>query len=249
MNQPCFANFPKFAEQTAYANPENPTETNFQSWKGPGQTLFTMLGARPEIGAHFNNTMAVYSASKAPWVDVYPSDSIISAARPGAPLVVDVGGGTGHDLEKFRAKHPGLPHGSLILQDLPEVVKTTKVQFPILAQPHDFFTPEPIKGAYVYYLHLVLHDWPDIKAVEILKQLTGSLERGYSRILLHECLIIPEKAHPRTTLSDLVMMMSFSAVERTEQMWQDVVSKAGLQITKIWTIPESVESVIEIELP
>lgn len=249
MNQPCFANYPKFAAETKYENPTDPAFSNFQSWKGKDQTLFTMLGAKPEIGVHFNNTMGVYAGVKTAWVDVYPSDSIVAAAKPDTPLVVDVGGGIGHDLEKFRAKHPDVANGSLVLQDLPNVVATAQLKAPATAQAYDFFTPEPIKSARAYYLHCVLHDWPDVKAVEILKNLSASMEKNYSRILLHENVITPEHAHPRASLSDIVMMMSFSAVERTEEMWHELVSQAGLKISKIWTAPESVESIIEIELP
>ena len=61
-------------------------------------------------------------------------------------LLVDVGGGMGHDLEELKAKHPELK-GRLVLQDRPEVIN--KIEGPIPAiEPtvHDFFTPQPVKG-------------------------------------------------------------------------------------------------------
>lgn len=63
-----------------------------------------------------------------------------------SPLLVDIGGGTGHDVTEFKNKHPALP-GRLIVQDLPgtvqQVASTTQgIEF----MSHDFFTPQPIKG-------------------------------------------------------------------------------------------------------
>lgn len=255
--EPCFANFPRFAQATAYQNPIDAVATNFASWKGKDQTLFTALRADPDLAMHFNNAMTVYAAVRPSWTNIYPTDEIVAAGTASGSdssssprkLVVDVGGGLGHDLEKFRAKHPDVPQGSLMLQDQPAVVEKAKVVSPCVAQAYDFFTPEPVKGARAYYVHNILHDWPDDKAVDILRNVASAMEKGYSRILLHEIVIEDQNAHPRATLSDLLMMMIFSAGERSEREWRSIISRAGLKITKIWCIPESVESVIEIELP
>jgi hypothetical protein len=61
-------------------------------------------------------------------------------------LLVDIGGGSGHDLMDFHAKHPYVK-GGLILQDLPEVVESVK-DMPACMEVmvHDFFTPQPIIG-------------------------------------------------------------------------------------------------------
>jgi hypothetical protein len=61
-------------------------------------------------------------------------------------MLVDIGGGSGHDLLEFHAKHPSVK-GRLILQDLPEVVESVKDMPDCMeAMAHDFFTPQPIKG-------------------------------------------------------------------------------------------------------
>jgi len=36
---------------------------------------------------------------------------------------------------------------------------------------HDFFEPQPIQGARVYFVRVVLHDWDDDHAIKILKNL------------------------------------------------------------------------------
>lgn len=70
----------------------------------------------------------------------------ISDLDGSSPLLVDVGGGIGHDVEEFRKKHPGLP-GRLIVQDLPETIQqASKASHRIELMAHDFFTPQPIHG-------------------------------------------------------------------------------------------------------
>lgn len=36
---------------------------------------------------------------------------------------------------------------------------------------HDFLTPQPIKNARVYFMCMIMHDWPDSTCIQILKQL------------------------------------------------------------------------------
>jgi hypothetical protein len=74
--------------------------------------------------------------------------------------LVDVGGGMGQTLEDFRVHVPEYT-GDLVLQDLPEVVEAARMQglhARISLQAHDFFTPQPVKGARAYFMRSVLHD-------------------------------------------------------------------------------------------
>jgi hypothetical protein len=59
-------------------------------------------------------------------------------------LLVDVGGNQGHDLVRFRKKHPQAP-GRLILQDLPAVV-AGHTDETIEAMAYSFLDPQPVKG-------------------------------------------------------------------------------------------------------
>ncbi|KAI0972401.1 O-methyltransferase-domain-containing protein [Xylaria arbuscula] len=111
-----------------------------------------------------------------PWPEVYDTNKLITGARLDRPLVVDVGGSKGHDLEKFHQKHPDIPQGTLVLQDLPEVLNSLTVDPAISICPHDSFASQPIKGAGAYYFHLVLHDWPDDRAAEILGNTADAME-------------------------------------------------------------------------
>lgn len=65
-----------------------------------------------------------------------------------AVLMVDVGGGMGHDLKEFQNKHPQIP-GRLILQDRAEIIEKFEKAEGIEPMIHDFYTTQPIKGTYI----------------------------------------------------------------------------------------------------
>ena len=91
----------------------------------------------------------------------------------------------------------------------------------------------------------VLHDWSDEKAVDILRNTATSMEKGYSRILIHE-IVVDEEPSSLVTSPDLHMMMVNSAFERTERDWVRITQGADLQLTKLWKIPWPRESIIGV---
>ena len=93
--------------------------------------------------------MSGYRQGKSSWCDegFYPlTERIGQGLDPERPLLVDVGGGLGHDLLELRTKHPELS-GRLILQDQADVIKQVgDSEKRIELVVHDFFTPQPVKG-------------------------------------------------------------------------------------------------------
>ncbi|KAF6797561.1 sterigmatocystin 8-o-methyltransferase [Colletotrichum sojae] len=211
--------------------------------------FFEYVGSNPLLTADFNDAMEGNSRGNlTDWVDVYPTKNLLEGARPGRPLVVDVGGGKGHDLVKFHVRHPEIAPGSLILQDLPIILKGADVNPVITVQEYDFFTPQPVKGARAYFMHGVLHDWPEPKAMEILQVVTKAMEKGYSKLLIHENMINERGAVARVTSLDILMMGGMAAAERTEGQWRSMVEGAGLKVVKIWRGMDMGECIIEAEL-
>jgi hypothetical protein len=83
------------------------------------------------------------------------------------------------------------------VQDLPIVIESLKpgdLPEGIEAQAHDFFKPQPVKGANAYYLAAVLHDWPDKQALQILGQIREAM-RKKSVVLINEN-ALPERGVP-----------------------------------------------------
>lgn len=253
LNNPMFRALPAYLKHNGFRNPTNPNDCNFQFWQGDkGADFFRYVGNT--LQGDFNNAMECHSKyNLTPWTDVYPTDTVVAAARAGSPLVVDVGGGKGHDLQKFLARHPEACQaaGSLVLQDRDDILKGVEAELDtpaIKVHPHDFFTEQPVKGAKVYFMHNVLHDWSDDQALDILRKLAVGMEKGYSKLLIHESLVSNIKPLSRVTVSDLTMMACLGAAERTEEQWRELVAAVPLKLVKIWRPPQSVESIIEVEV-
>ncbi|KAK8140156.1 hypothetical protein PG984_000222 [Apiospora sp. TS-2023a] len=231
---------------------------SFQHLRG-GTAFFDYIGAQPssvDMSREFNDAMEYQSRTFfGPWVDIYPTETIVASARAGRALVVDIGGGKGHDLDKFQLRHQDdeklSEAGVLVLQDLPDVaekVATLNLDPAITVQPHDFFTPQPVRGARAYYLHKILHDWDDGQSVQILTHIAGAMEKGYSRLLIHEYVLGDRNPHRHVTTLDLTMMACLGSKERTEAEYAELLGRAGLKLRKVWRLPQAPDGVIEAEL-
>jgi len=117
----------------------------------------------------------------------------------------------------------------------------------------DFFTPQATAGD-VYMLKMILHDWPDKYALQILTPLVPHLRNG-SRLLLCEVVAPPPEAPLPPTLrriltcSDLQMLLAFNSLERTAEHWKTLVKRLdpGLDVVSISDIPGSIHNFIEVK--
>ncbi|KAH8691903.1 putative hydroxyindole O-methyltransferase [Talaromyces proteolyticus] len=258
---PCMANgamraiykLPEYFKKVGYVNPNDPTDGPFQYAYNTSKHWFVWSTQYPSLFRQFNNHMSAYHQGRPSWMDAdfFPVHSVLTAgARRDADSVflVDVGGGLGHDLMEFSQKHPSTP-GRLILQDKRDVIAQIQGGLgEIEAMAHNFFTKQPIQGARAYYLHSVLHDWPDNECIRILSCIAGSMEPGYSKLLINENIVPDQGADWQITGLDLMLMTLVSARERREGEWRQLLAQAGFQIVHIWTYSAGVESLIECEL-
>ncbi|KAJ5361876.1 hypothetical protein N7541_002720 [Penicillium brevicompactum] len=218
----------------------------FQIAHGTELSAFQWFAATPPYMDYFNSFMAAYRAGKRDWFEkgFYPVfENLLSGFQDGM-LLVDVGGGRGHDLEAFLNVYGG----RVILQDQPGVIADVSADRKFEAQAHDFFTPQPVVGARAYYLHSVLHNWSDDESVEILKNLIPALKEGYSKVLINEIVVDEERPVLAATSMDMMMLAFFGVRERTKSHWNDIIERAGLRIVGIYAYPGVAESLIEVEL-
>jgi O-methyltransferase domain len=247
--EPCFQGLPTFLAQTSYKDPSDPTHGPSQHGHNTTKSFFEVLASTPRLGNAFNNFMGMYGAVRPRWTDYYPVLERLSpptSSNSDSVLLVDVGGGLGHDLLEFGQKFPDMP-GKLILQDQPAVLSTISSPLPprITATAHDFFTPQPVKHARGYYMHLIMHDWPDDRATVILKHIRDAMKPGYSKLLICEN-VVPDVGAPwQMTSLDWVMMAMLANRERREGQWKALLGGAGLKITGIWRKDEGSESLVE----
>ncbi|PWY64783.1 S-adenosyl-L-methionine-dependent methyltransferase [Aspergillus sclerotioniger CBS 115572] len=243
---------PKFLQQTNYRNPTNNHHSPFQLGIHTTHTFFEALADNPVLSAQFNNHMSIYHKGRTSWMDpgFYPVDQLQGDCPLGKEdiFLVDVGGGKGHDLNELCTKWPTIP-GRLILQDLPAVIaEATDLHPSIECMAHDFFTEQPVKGARAYFLHSILHDWPDDDCLQILAPLKAAMVPGVSRLLINENVVTDHKAPWYVTSLDLILMADFAGTERTEAQWRGLLTEAGFRVVKIWTADRWSESLIECEV-
>ena len=105
-----------------------------------------------------------------------------------------------------------------------------------------------ILGAKVYYLHNVLHDWPEEKALKILQNLVPVMERGYSVLLVHDTIVTECQPDPMVCSLDITMMVKYSAQERTASTWRSMSEFVGLKLSNVYSKPGNRESVMEFVL-
>lgn len=187
-------------------------------------------------GPHFNDHMSGYRQGRPPWCgpNFFPvQERLIKGANKDAEsaFVVDIGGSVGHDMVQFHQLNPGHP-GKLVLQDLPVVTGQLPKSLGKSVTPmaYNFLDEQPVKGARAYYMHSVLHDWPDEVCTQILGRIAEVMKPGYSKILVNENVIPTRKAYWEATALGMVMLAGFSAKERTEADWFHFVEKlAGLR--------------------
>jgi O-methyltransferase/methyltransferase family protein/WG repeat protein len=157
--------------------------------------------------------------------------------------ILDVGGSQGtllyHLLESY-------PHLSGTLLDLPDVICSLNIPLHLKERVHtisaDFFNPWPaffVDGA---FLARILHDWPPLEALEILKKvhtvLKDSLE---SRLYIIENVL--QEGEGQGGLLDLNMLVMTGGMERRTDQFQQLLSRAGFAIEKILPLNQ-VSSVI-----
>ncbi|KAJ5935381.1 hypothetical protein N7466_004928 [Penicillium verhagenii] len=243
-------NLPGYLAKTSYKEPTDINVNNYSDSDPDGFNFFGRLQASPTYFEAFTGHMEAWTTWKTPWTNVYDTTQLLEGANldNGSALVVDVGGNTGIDISHVLAAHPDLPAGSLVLQDLPEIIAKAKVDRRITAMTHDFFLPQPVKGARAYFMHAVLHDWPDEKAKELLGNTRDAMVKGYSKLFIYDIVLPPTGASISQTTMDVQMMTLLAAAERTESEWKQLLTDSGLKICKFWPDPQQYEIIIEAEI-
>ncbi|GAA5864154.1 hypothetical protein JCM8547_005156 [Rhodosporidiobolus lusitaniae] len=171
----------------------------------------------------------------------FPFDSL-----PRDALVVDVGSGIGGvSLELIKTA----PHLKLVLQDRPSVIEQAKMVWE-KEQPeaiksghvqlvvHDFFQPQPVKYADVYFLRAIIHDWADEYALQILRHLASAASPNSKLVLIESPIdYVPSSGRVHSVapfLLDIQMMAGINSLERTEEMHRELGKKAGWKLVKVW---------------
>ncbi|KAI9695062.1 MAG: hypothetical protein M1820_008955 [Bogoriella megaspora] len=242
---------PDFLRAVGYKNPTSPTHTALAVAHGypNGASPWEILTSSPYLDA-FNTCVSTFNRGHKSWMDIYPvEDRIVKDARlePESVAMVDVGGAFGLQAIGLKNRFPQL-RGRFIVEDLAQGFPKEKPE-DIEFLEHNFLTEQPIRGARLYFLRYVMHDWPQETKIQILTRLREAMVPVYSRLIINEWIIPPKGASRFMASQGFNMGMSFGGMERTEELHRQYIEGSGLTITGIWHPGDRIsESVIEVQL-
>lgn len=253
-----------FRQRGHYHCPTDPKDGLVQFAFDTKQTTFDYMASDPSMLADFNTTMLAASGGRRKWTEWYPVQSrLLDGATADTVLMVDVGGGDGHDIVDFHGKFPN--SGRLVLEDLGAVTEGIgEFDRPIEKVSYDFFTEQPIKGqcfiltlskakrannctgARVYFYHHIFHNWSDEYCHKILRRVAEAMTPGYSKLLISEMLVPEQGASTYQAQSDIAMMAFSGGMERTKSQWRTLLETAGFQIVEFWEPSGEGDAIIEV---
>jgi C-methyltransferase len=193
-----------------------------------GKESFDYFAEYPQHAELFNRTMTSISQL---------TDAAVVAGYDFSayPTIVDVGGGQGPLLSAILA---AAPDSQGVLYDLPAVVSTAPkllcqrdVADRVRIEAGSFFDSVPAGGD-AYVLKNIIHDWPDDKAVQILRNVRAAVGPETTVLLVE--LVIPD--HDRDfpgKWADLEMLLNLAARERTAAEYRNLLSQAGFRMTRV----------------
>lgn len=158
----------------------------------------------------------------------------------GMSRVVDVGGGLGALLAAILQAHPDLRGVLLDQQFVMGMAQATLAEAGVADRCEtvagDFFESVP-EGADLYLLKSVLHDWDDERSLNVLRTCRAAMKPG-AKLLLVET-VCGETAEATVAgrvaaRSDVMMLLSsIGGRERTEREYRELLSRAGLTVTRL----------------
>ena len=247
-----------FEATKRWGKTEAKNETAFNLAMGTDRPFFDLLRTDLEMNTMFSGYMRVVTSSDGARLK-HLVTGFDWGSLPDGATVVDVGGSSGHASLAIAEHFPRL---SFVVQDLPETITNANKSFNashsavkdrIQFMAHDFFQPQPLTDADVFLLRMIIHDWPDVKALTILRNLGRMLRKPKARIIIMDT-VLPRPGTVTTLkerqlrVKDLTMMQVFNARERELDDWEQLIQQAGLKLFHIQQPEKSNMAILEIGL-
>jgi len=230
---------PKLVEATEkWGATDSKTQTCFNLAKNTDLNFFDYLAQNPDIRQKFASYMKSVTSGEGTKIDHLVNGFDWASLRDAT--IVDVGGSNCHASIALAKAFPQL---HIVVQDLPDTIALAQnnlastpasMRSRITCQAYNFFTPQPVVGASVYLLRMILHDWPFPEAVSILQNLMPALSaKPESRLLIMDTVLpVPsDKEDPNVEamlrVRDLTMLETFNSYERELGDWIELLDAVG----------------------
>lgn len=139
---PVFVHLPSYFTANGFREP-------FNQETGPYNEVFDCtywqrVNGTPKLKDDFHTYMAAHKKGCSSIVDLLPLSVLLEGYdHTSSVLLVDIGGGVGHQSMELRSRYPQL-QGDIVVQDLRV---TKELEFAgVRGMKYDFFTPQPIES-------------------------------------------------------------------------------------------------------
>ncbi|KAK4175760.1 S-adenosyl-L-methionine-dependent methyltransferase [Triangularia setosa] len=209
-----------------------------------GLGYFESLANDEERMRRFTRAMGV-AVGRVPVTGLYPLEEVMMGQEDDRVLWVDVGGGGGHVLRRFRESYSVLRKGRCVVIDLGGVVEEGRaavekdeVMRGVEWVEGDFMREVPVKGARFYYLRHILRDYSDPVATLILQNVARAMDRD-SRVLVSEQINpdgvgITGRSMPLYAAFKDYSMLAIGGKERSLDQFERIGTEAGLKVEAVY---------------
>lgn len=210
------------------------------------KTTHQLLDDEPDFHKRYDSAMYANRNNM-----MYSVDHIAQGfdfASFGDGLMVDVAGGVGA-VSRGLAKH--FPKMKFVIQDLPEVISQApavedSIKEQISFMEHDMFTPQPVKGADIYFFRRVFMEWTDEKTIDIFRNLIPGMTPGKSRIVIADFYVPDPGTCPlwmerMFRNSDMLSLVTANCASRDKEEWTELFKKAspGFEVRSVKPLKNS----------
>jgi len=98
-----------------------------------------------------------------------------------------------------------------------------------------------------YYYSAILHDWPNVECIKILRNVADAMRPGYSKLLINGIILRETNPTYFEACKDLGMMAAMSAKERTMSQLIALAAEAGLQYVGEYVNQNADNGIVEFE--
>jgi len=208
-----------------------------------GRPLFEYLSHNPSHGEVFNEAMSSYSSTQTTWA----LEALAGYDFSRISHLCDVGGGHGHMLCSFLAKHPHLK-GTVV--ELSSAIENTDLLWAdkmgvgdrCTYIAGDMFREVPPADAYM--MKMILHDWNDEECVQILSNICWAVPPNGRVFIIEHVIPDPETPH-FSKLFDIHMLVMLTGRERTTAEYAGLLEGAGWQYLQTWYPASRMMGVVE----